>query len=553
VALVLVLLFTVIVLTIVVSTTATITQGTRGGGINERGAYQALLAAEGEQNTFEARYADKTANLPLAQKLRGNLTPTQLNRWLLANGFTTDPSGANNPSGELTPLKFEGSAGNLTLASTGAPGDGTRKVVLQSYVTDYSPAFNIHADAPLVSYPNVDINGNARVEGESGATSTGTTLLAKTRINPITQPANDVTIAASVDPPSATLTLDSTLKSGKMLLTAGDYVQIGTPQVTYKVTAVKGDQVTIKALQGGTPAILIPQGSEIQRVDSAVTGTFTQTISQTTTIKVSDATFFVEGSDVNIGGMQGVVKVADSNAKTISVEWHTKVPSTGSNTTDIKEGTPIRRNVKGVSSGYTVDGLGQIGNGANTNDSRMRDMNPFNPNANPDLFTYTFGQTKDQMLAVTPYQGWVPPTSASSFSGTVSGIVLIDGSLGLSGSQSLCGSGILIVKGNLTVNGTCDAGFRGAIYVMGDYDQQGNSNVSGSVIAEGATQIVTGTECVITPVTEGSGQGNSCDTKIAGTGQGNGKIVYDRGALLEAGSLLTPPTLKSVQGTWRQR
>ena len=50
-----VLLFTAIVLTIVVSTTATLAIGARGGGVNERTAYQALLAEENGQNTFATR------------------------------------------------------------------------------------------------------------------------------------------------------------------------------------------------------------------------------------------------------------------------------------------------------------------------------------------------------------------------------------------------------------------------------------------------------------------------------------------------------------------
>jgi hypothetical protein len=65
---------------------------------------------------------------------------------------------------------------------------------------------------------------------------------------------------------------------------------------------------------------------------------------------------------------------------------------------------------------------------------------------------------------------------------------------------------------------------------MGDYDQQGNSVLTGAVVVEGGYL-----------------------TKIAGTGQGRGKIAYDPKILLEL--RLKSQGLASVRplaGTWRR-
>jgi hypothetical protein len=118
---------------------------------------------------------------------------------------------------------------------------------------------------------------------------------------------------------------------------------------------------------------------------------------------------------------------------------------------------------------------------------------------------------------------------------------VVRGPLHLTGSKSLCGQGILVVIGDLTVNGTCSAGLQGLVYVAGDYDQQGNSVLTGAVVVEGVADL---RAC----------RGEECDTQIAGTGQGGGKIAYDPVVLLKL--RLQSQGLASVRpvaGTWRQR
>jgi len=153
---------------------------------------------------------------------------------------------------------------------------------------------------------------------------------------------------------------------------------------------------------------------------------------------------------------------------------------------------------------------------------------PSDPDA---LFQRTFGLTKEEFLEL------FPPQPANTFNGTLRDweLKVVRGPLHLTGSRSLCGRGILVVIGDLTVNGTCSDGFQGLVYVAGDYDQQGNSVLTGAVVVEGVADLT----------------GDL--TKIAGTGQGGGKIAYDPKILLEL--RLKSQGLASVRplaGTWRR-
>jgi hypothetical protein len=168
--------------------------------------------------------------------------------------------------------------------------------------------------------------------------------------------------------------------------------------------------------------------------------------------------------------------------------------------------------------------ISTVGSGGISHDKAERSsLVPSNPDA---LFQRTFGLTKEEFLER------FPPQPANTFQGTLSGweLKVVRGPLLLAGSRSLCGQGILVVIGDLTVNGTCSSGFQGLVYVAGDYDQQGNSVLTGAVVVEGGYL-----------------------TKIAGTGQGRGKIAYDPMVLLKL--RLGSQGLASVRplaGTWRR-
>ncbi|MFD1732340.1 pilus assembly PilX N-terminal domain-containing protein [Deinococcus malanensis] len=164
VALVVALLFTTIVLMIVVSTTATMTLGARKGGVNERAAYQALLAAESGINTFAVRFLARRDALPGHLQFRGT-TPAALNSWLTAQGLSS--YGDVTLSAATMPA-----TGVFTLMATDSAG-GARQRVLQDFYTVRQPGFNIRVEAPLQSYANVDLTAGAVVQGESRLTSTG--------------------------------------------------------------------------------------------------------------------------------------------------------------------------------------------------------------------------------------------------------------------------------------------------------------------------------------------------------------------------------------------
>lgn len=524
VALVVVLLFTVVILMIIVSTTATMSLGARTGGVNERAAYQALLTAESGLNTFLSRFEAKQATLPVRDRLRGPLSAASLQTWAAQQGLTT-----YSASGQTVTLKFSDAGSSVSLEAS-ADGASSKKVVLQNYSGFPDPAFNLRIDAALASHPDVEVRGNGEVVGESGASSTGRTQIASV------SPSGGTSLLNSLTTQEFALTVKPDNRSGALLLKAGDYVTVAG--ITAKVQGVNptSKEVTFSTL-GTTAAMTIPAGSAVERIDSAVTAPFTQALGGTSTIKVSDPSFFSEGRTVVVGNMSGTVEAindhlpaTDPDANTIRVKWaSTGVPGA------ITEGTAIRRDVLGVVSAGNVDtdGKGTITNGSQEYDSLMRARDPFSTSTDTtsnDMFTYTFGQTKAEMLGPT---GWLKPTS--SFTGNMrnGGVVYHEGSLGLT-SGALCGYGVLIVKGDLFVNGTCDEGFHGAIYVIGDYDQQGNATLDGALLAEGTIAVKE-------------------DTKIAGTGKGDGKIAYDRAALLDAGSMLGITHLMTDAGSWRQR
>ncbi|ACO45251.1 pilus assembly PilX N-terminal domain-containing protein [Deinococcus deserti] len=529
VALVIALLFTTIVLMIVVSTTATMTLGARKGGVNERAAYQALLAAESGLNTLSVRFRAQRDALPAHLQFRGS-SPAALNSWLSGQGLSTY---ADAPVTATTAP----ATGIFTLMATGSAGDA-RAQVLQDFHAVNQPAFNIRAEAALQSYSNVDITGGAAVQGESMLDSTGTIQVALVA-QPLTVPAGNTPFEVVLQP----------VLSSRLLLGPDDYV--GLQGRSYRVLHVdrQAGAVTLVAVAAAQAESTVPTRSEVHRADSAVTTTFTGIPGTTGAVAVSDPSQLTEGSTVLVGPLRGTVQSIDAAQRTATVAWEA-----GGTMATVAEGTPVRRNVRGVISGYGITGQDQVVNGSLPDDSQTRGRNPFSVSPGPDLFASVLGQTKYQMLAVSPYQGWLEPTvSAAEFTGMVAGLTFIDGAVSLNGNRELCGSGLLIVRGNLTVNGTCAAGFSGAVYVMGDFDQQGNSVIRGAVITEGADQALAGTECMPSPSRTGSGPGNACDTKVAGTGQGSAKIVYDRGALLAAGSLLSALELQAIPGTWRQQ
>ncbi len=68
-------------------------------------------------------------------------------------------------------------------------------------------------------------------------------------------------------------------------------------------------------------------------------------------------------------------------------------------------------------------------------------------------------------------------------------LIVIDGDAKFTPSRRLSGTGVLIVLGNMTIVPNSYSSYDGLIYVTGDYTQNAPSQISGSIISQGAISI----------------------------------------------------------------
>jgi hypothetical protein len=353
--------------------------------------------------------------------------------------------------------------------------------------------------AALTSRPDISVRGNAQVIGHDFAGDPGayrvTQVLLPGVLPPLPADAFSLTVADA------------------SLIPVGSYVQIPSPTSpkTYQVTGVSGNALTLRPLSPPGPTDAILPGATVSLIPYAVKAYDPAN----STLTLSDARGLLVGQTVRVAGIQATVQSVDPSTNQVRLEWRGTPP------TAIPEGTPLVPQILGAASAGSIS---TVGSGGISHDKAERSsLVPSNPDA---LFQRTFGLTKEEFLER------FPPQSGGTFNGTLSGweLKVVQGPLHLTGSRSLCGQGILVVIGDLTVNGTCSSGFQGLVYVAGDYDQQGNSVLTGAVVVEGGYL-----------------------TKIAGTGQGRGKIAYDPMVLLKL--RLGSQGLASVRplaGTWRR-
>jgi hypothetical protein len=354
--------------------------------------------------------------------------------------------------------------------------------------------------AALTSRPDISVRGNAQVIGHDFAGDSGA--------YPVTQ-----VLAPGVLPPLPADAFSLTVADAS-LIPVGSYVQIPSPVAprTYLVTGVSGNALTLRPLSPPGPTDAILPGATVSLVPYAVKAYDPAT----STLTLGDARGLLEEQTVRVAGVEATVRSVDPNANRVRLEWRGTPP------TAIPEGTPLVPQILGAASAGSIFTVG--GGGISHGQAQYSPLVPPDPGT---LFRRTFGLTKEEFLER------FPPQSADNFNGTLRDweLKVVRGPLLLAGSKRLCGRGILVVIGDLTVNGTCSGGFQGLVYVAGNYDQQGNSVLTGAVVVEGAADL----------------------TKIAGTGQGRGKIAYDPMVLLKL--RLQSQGLASVRplaGTWRR-
>lgn len=521
-ALVITLLFTGIVLMIIVMTSATLVTGSRGGGADERRAYQALLAAESGLNTIMVRVNQRLISAPYTGS-----TPADLGRWL--GGLNTDAESALFPS----TLSFTPVGGDrFTVESRGSASSAV-KVVLQDFQLTpvYLPA-GLRVRAALTSLPPVNANGSAQISGQSGrgvlTTLTGAGL------------------NASVGTQQVTVTV--TDASG---LRSGDYVQLppGSDGPRFRVTGISGAQVQLTSVPAAlTSALSAPAGTGVELLLNAAAQT-SLSVTDPMPQRVSNAGDFTVGETVTVAGyaarVTGVGGPGSGAPDEVTLDWVAGQPAR------IPEGTEVTRDVSAMRSGsgiqvkgtsraldsFQMDGQNDCAAlaGQAVQCEGARDPLLSTNSADPFFTRQLLGLNDADLDALVPL---TLPDSSGNFPPMVNAVRRIraqDFDAALKNSDS---SGVLIVDGDINSNVNGRTTFDGFIYFRGNQGGKfnGNLTVNGAVAVRGG------------PI-----EGLTSDdqtTDLTGNLTVNFNAVQLRRRLLTArgGARLT-----DTAGSWRQR
>lgn len=516
-----VLLFTAVVLTIVVSTTATLALGARGGGVNERAAYQALLAAESGLNTFEAR-------VKAAKKYPQANNQSTLNSWLAAN-----PEFGTYGDATLEVTAQPGSS-EITVTSTGRILGGT-KIVLQNYKLVLDKRFKFRPRSALSSIPPINATGNAQIYGEANDG-----VVTSVRGSAVSLPIGGTTVTLPVHDTASLL--------------AGDYIKVsGT---TFRIDAKTATSLDLTRVSPAATAINL--SGDVTLMLNAVAGTYS-TLADPMQIRASNHGDFVVGEKVTVGGKEAVVTRVGPDLdeeftggvapEHIELDWTEGTPNT------LPEGMQIFRDITAMRSGgnitpksnnngldnYSMDGMDDCsntgGNGSNAvitcegaNDPLLAQEIP----TGQTFFTQSlFGLTDQQLNELVPLESPLP--SPFNMTGEVRRIRASDISTAIEGKVS---SGILIVDGDVNSNLNANTTFNGFIYFRGNQGGKfnGNVTVNGGIAVRGG------------PI-EGINSGDDQTTDATGSLVVNYKAAQLRKYFIGNGQ----KKIESVQGTWRQR
>ena len=550
-----ILLFTVLILTSIVITASISSLSSRITTSGDRQSYQALLAAESGLNSFVVRVA--------AANYQGGLFGFPC--WVQGRPVTGADACTSPATRNIAELQLEGTATGpratidilalnlanktVTVRSTGSvPGNAT-KAVLLDYLVDRRPAANVAAPGALTSCPQIRIQGNSTITGY-GAPSTANNPPAANSYNGTlpnittfryfgTNPSvtsgsltQSTPYPATINVADAALfTVGSFLKFGNSTFTVNE--KTGTNRLTISPVP---DSSTVPAggisLNSTSPVDLVPVAI---RAPVSLSGSgWRIPVNDPTGFFVQDVIYIVGPAPANINYAatifaKGYTTVGDFTTGYIDVNLSVSagnpavtlvpsvVPLTLSVLNTLPIGTPVLRYVPSATSPNAVNASNNASNNATPS------IYPNNAviQCGDALFQQIFSESKDTIRSrVTPTTTFPIPVTR--------GVHWVVGDVDLT-SGELCGSGIVIITGSLTFNGTCTAGFRGVLYVMGDLSAQGNYNLAGAVVVEGVTRFT--------------------QTSVAGTNT----ITYDLRAILDSGRDLSPLTLQSVQGTWRQQ
>ncbi|MDL2344036.1 pilus assembly PilX N-terminal domain-containing protein [Deinococcus sp. MIMF12] len=526
IALVVVLLFTAVVLTIVVSTTATLALGARGGGVNERAAYQALLAAESGLNTFEAR-------VKALGKYPGNGTQSVVNQW-----WTDNPNLKDYGDAELEVTAKPGGK-EITVTSTGRVLGGT-KIAVQDYSLAVDKGFKFRPRSAVTSIPPIDATGSASVGGKANDG-----VVAKVRDSTINLAAGTTTVTLPLNSPIGTNTSISSDEMSGLLV--GDYIKVSG--VTFRIDSKSETSVTVTRVPAASATVL-PLTGNVTLMLNAVASSYT-TVADPMRIEASNFGDFVVGEKVTIGGKEAVVTKVGPNenepeGEYIDIDW------VGTQPTTLPEGTQILRDITALRSAstiqvphnktdaYAMDGdpdCTASGNGNNAVITCEAANDPLlnqNIAENETFFTNSiFGVSDSKLDEIVPLETDV--SSDFQMNGEIRRIRAADLEIAIKNKTS---SGILIVDGDVNWTGGGSSTFNGFIYFRGNQGGKlnGNLTVSGGIAVRGG------------PI-EGINSGDDLETDLTG----NLTVNYQATALRRYFINNGEKKIKPIQGTWRQQ
>ena len=562
-AVIVVVIMTLITLSIFVLTLATITVSSRNGSAREVQAVQAGMAAESGLNSFVARLRESAYTG----------TGSDLDCWVqgvpLVAGSCT-PGVAHLPmmtlgaaGGQTVDVKVVGSdpvASKITVQSIGRSSSSSlsAQATMQQRVSLLRPSLiNVAAPAALASCPGVTTRGSSSISG-AGTESSGIipNLTTVTTASPPIVSALMASSSSNSAWPAAVTVADGTF------LNQGSFIQIGGR--SYVVNDKPSVNVlNIQPASASTPptAGSLLTGA-VNLIGNGVRGTPLTTgassqampvyrlpVSDPTGVFVDDVLYIDSGGvtyAVTVTGRgfagdvtQGYVDVILKPTGPGSVRYNplTGAPIPGplfgppaSLFTSLPTGTPIRRYIPGVMSAGPIDGT--LSGDASGNFKPGGQAGSSTVKCGDALFSQVFGQTATK---ANMYERLPPENRYTTYPGTLGGDVYWLGPkttpsnqsfMLTGGSSALNGSGILIVNGDLTLNGGT---FNGVVYVTGNFSNQGNSTINGSVIVEGNVTLN--------------------DTKLAGTMS----ITYDPLVILKHSRSLSPVSFGVASGTWGQQ
>lgn len=536
-ALPVVILFMALILVAMLVATSYLTLGAQGRNVSETQATRALFAADSLVNRVDSTVADLPP-LPGGS----SVTADAVKKYLKDNGLGSLTL-LDGSTAEL--LQVTGADSNFDITFKGVVDGKAEKLVLKTYrFNSDSQGMMLNSPGAVTTYARFTVNSSPDIHGSTGGSGWFNESLNNTAVTTKSQ------IVANNSP--YTTPLQVTLSNARNEK-PGDYLKIDNH--VFKVVSKTDNTLSILPVNQGSGSSFnanISSETPVQVAPLAVSAPFGSGSSvpsgSTMTIQVNDPGAFsahsTKGDMVYIDYLEGGstktavarVKARDLNAKTLTLDFTCsgciQLPMNGK----VPEGTPLRRDIKGVVSNNTVQASNKNSYTYIENDPRVR--NPYGsaaPNETPPcptgdlLFCDTFHMDKAEFLS----QFGSQPTQPGNLD-KVNGVAYVNGDVRQNNSNGPCGKGIVVITGNFDVNSTgCE--FYGLIYVMGNVDLKGNIALNGSLVVQGTIA------------------GGKTHIGSSGSDKKGGKLTYDLMALREASALLAGNKLKPQAGTWRQK